>query len=135
MIRDQVLFLFTVASLQSVNDKCGKRSFSPFFIFFLLIDLECLIKTQMQEIRKYFTPLWRSTLRTPENNVVKCIKGKNAKKEKVGAPAKTNSIILNRRNGVLRIFAKLPSASFHTARFDLKFTLAFIICPSQRITL
>ena len=93
------------------------------------------MKTQVGEIRKDFTPLCCSTLRTPENNVVKCIKGKNAKKEKAGAPAKTNSIILNRRDGVPRIFAKPQSALFHTAQFDLKFTLAFIICPFQRITL
>ena len=106
---------------------------TSFFQFVLLIDLECLMKTQVQEIRKKFTPLCRSTLRTPENNVVKCIKGKNAKKEKVGAPAKTNSIILNRRDGVPRIFAKPRSASFHTARFDLKFTLAFKICPFAKL--
>ena len=104
-----------------------------FFHFFLLIDLECLTKTQVREIRKYFTPLCRSILRTPENNVVKCIKGKNAKKEKAGAPAKTNSIILNRRDGVPRIFAKPRSASFHTTRFDLKFTLAFKICPLAKL--
>ena len=83
--------------------------------------------------KKKITPLCRSTLRTPENNVVKCIKGKNAKKEKVGAPAKTNSIILNRRDGVPRIFAKPRSASFHTARFDLKFTLTFKICPFAKL--
>ena len=85
------------------------------------------MKTQVQEIRKKFTPFCCSTLRTPENNVVKCIKGKNAKKERVGAPAKTNSIILNRTDGVPRIFAKPQSASFYTAQFDLKFSLAFRI--------
>ena len=81
-----------------------------------------------KEIKK-INQLCRSTLRTPENNVVKCIKGKNAKKEKAGAPAKTNSIILNRRDGVVSIFAKPRSLSFHTARFDLKLSLTFKICP------
>ena len=126
-------FLFAVASLQPLNEKYGKRSLPLFIQFFLFIDLECLMKTQVREIRKYLTPLCCSILRTPENNVVKCIKGKNAKKEKAGAPAKTNSIILNRRDGVPRIFAKPRSASFHTTRFDLKFTLAFKICPLAKL--
>ena len=117
----------------SVEREIWPEVSTSFFQFFLLIDLECLMKTQVQEIRKKITPLCRSTLRTPENNVVKCIKGKNAKKEKVGAPAKTNSIILNRRDGVPRIFAKPQSASIHTARFDLKFTLAFKICLFSKL--
>ena len=55
----------------------------------------------MSPCRRFIGTNLMMMLRTPENNVVKCIKGKNDPtyqgKAKAGAPAKTNSIILNRR--------------------------------------
>ena len=43
-------------------------------------------------------------------------------KEKAGAPAKTNSIILNREEMVSQGSSLKPLASFHTEQFDIKFS-------------